>query len=272
MNHHAHRPIELFDQGAGLTVVVVPPLPGRWPWIESGVRALAGRCRTITYSLCGESGSSRPAPQFFDELTAQLDAVFKQADVRRAVICGVSLGGLIALRFAATWPERVAGLVLASTPGPGFALDVRQQQLVRHPAALLPLFAATLRGRLGPEVRASFPDRAERWRFAAAQLRRLMSAPPSPGRMASRVRLALGQNQSRDCARISCPTLVLTGDPELDRIVPVASSCEYLSVITGARLAQIPATGHLGVVTRPAAWAQLVADFAGESARGREVA
>jgi len=90
--------------------------------------------------------------------------------------------------------------------------------------------------------------------------------------MARRVELTLGVDRLRDCARVVSPTLVITGVPALDRIVPVASSREYGDAIAGALVIELPDTGHLGVVTRPDAWAAVVARFTNESTLGREVA
>jgi len=64
-----------------------------------------------------------------------------------------------------------------------------------------------------------------------------------------------------DCRRITAPTLVVTGEAELDQIVPVESTRDYLSAIRGARGAVFTGTGHLGLVTRPEAFAKLVGEF-----------
>ena len=49
-----------------------------------------------------------------------------------------------------------------------------------------------------------------------------------------------------DCAAITCPTLVTTGEPHLDAVVPVEATRRYLSLIPGAKYAMIERTGHLG--------------------------
>jgi pimeloyl-ACP methyl ester carboxylesterase len=54
---------------------------------------------------------------------------------------------------------------------------------------------------------------------------------------------------------------VLTGEPSLDRVVPVAATSEYLQLIRGARLERLPRTGHLGSVTRPELFCAMVKAF-----------
>ncbi|MGH7635266.1 MAG: alpha/beta fold hydrolase, partial [Gemmatimonadaceae bacterium] len=67
-----------------------------------------------------------------------------------------------------------------------------------------------------------------------------------------------------ESARISAPTLVVTGEPALDHVVPAAGSSEYGRLIRNARTVVRARTGHLGSVTRPDEFAALVAEFCGE--------
>jgi pimeloyl-ACP methyl ester carboxylesterase len=265
--------MRIFDQGSGPIIVVVPGVQGRREWMEPGLEALAAFGRVLSVSLCGEPGSgcALPAGSTFDVHVAQLDALLDRAGVEAGAVCGVSFGGWVALRYAARRRERVAALILASAPGPRFRPDRRQARYMRAPWLAMPLFAAGTRRRLAPEIRAALPDRRERWRFTRAQLARMARAPISPALVARRVRLALGEDFLADCTRVAAPTLVVTGEPELDRVIPVASTREYVEAIPGARAAVVPQTGHIGIVTRPAAWARVVGGFVREAAgAGRE--
>jgi pimeloyl-ACP methyl ester carboxylesterase len=245
-------------------VVLIPGLQGRWEWMAPAVDALARRCRTVTYSLAGEPGSDWPhdASTTLDTLTRQLEAVLDRARLERAVVCGVSFGGLIALRFAATRPHRTAGLGLVSTPGPGWKANARVLRHIRWPRALAPWFVATSPLRLAPEVLAAFPGIAAAASFSIRQTGRVAAAPLAPTRMAGRVRMLMAVECRTDCARIEAPTLVVTGEPALDRVVAVDDSRQYLSAIRGARYVLFERTGHIGVMTRPDRFAEIIGDFA----------
>jgi pimeloyl-ACP methyl ester carboxylesterase len=65
-----------------------------------------------------------------------------------------------------------------------------------------------------------------------------------------------------DCARVTAPTLVVTGERALDHVVPVDGSVGYVPLIRGARAVVLERTGHLGSITRPADFAAIVRDFA----------
>src|SRR5262245_57901407 len=108
----------MVDMGAGTPLVIVPGIQGRWEWMEPSVEALARHHRVITASLPGEPGvaMSFDADSDFDLFVRHLDAVLDASGVRDVIMCGVSFGGLIALRYAARRRNRVRGLILVSTP------------------------------------------------------------------------------------------------------------------------------------------------------------
>ncbi len=82
-----------------------------------------------------------------------------------------------------------------------------------------------------------------------------------PSLMAERARLARQLDFAPDCARITVPTLVVTGEEPLDRVVPVANTRRFCALIDGAKSGVLERTGHLGVMTQPAKFAEVVGDF-----------
>jgi pimeloyl-ACP methyl ester carboxylesterase len=64
-----------------------------------------------------------------------------------------------------------------------------------------------------------------------------------------------------DCARIKAPTLIVTGERALDRVVPVDGTSSYTALIQGARHVVIERTGHQGTITRPAEFTAVVCAF-----------
>lgn len=254
------RPLTIVDRGHGDPVVLVPGIQGRWEWMAPCVEALAANGRAVSCSLPGEPGSGFRLrfEAGFDVHLEWLDAVLDAAGLESAVLCGVSYGGWVSVHYAAARPHRVRGLVLASAPGPGFEPDDRQQYYVRAPRLLLPAFLVTTRQRMKPELMRALPDARERMRFVSAQLSLMARAPISPGLMARRIRVAMRADFEADARRVQAPTLVVTGEEGLDRVVPVPSTREYLDLVPGARGHVLERTGHLGCVTRPREFAELV--------------
>jgi 3-oxoadipate enol-lactonase len=257
-------PMSVFDRGSGPPVVVVPGLQGRWEWARPALQRLASTCRAISYSLSGDFGSGRRARRElgFDDYVNQLDAVFETTGVTRAVLCGVSFGGCVALHYAALHPERVSALILASAPGPGWQPNPQQAGWIARPWWSAPAFVLTSPLRVWPEVSAALPAMRKRLGFLARQGLRCLAAPMIPSLMVARVREAADMDFEADCRRIAMPTLVPTGEADLDRVVPVGSTRTYAALIPRAEHRTMPRTGHMGLLTQPSVFADVVSGFA----------
>jgi pimeloyl-ACP methyl ester carboxylesterase len=83
----------------------------------------------------------------------------------------------------------------------------------------------------------------------------------SPARVARRVHALESVQLERELAAVRVPTLVVTGDAALERVVPVRLTEEYTRMWPHAERVTIARTGHLGLITRPDAFAAEVASF-----------
>ena len=235
-------------------LVLIPGIQGRWEWMQPAIDELAKEWRVIPCSLPGE-------PATFDAFVDYLDGVLDAAAVNRAVLCGVSFGGLIALRYAARRPARVEALILVSTPGPRWKLQPSLLRYMKWPTLSSPLFFAGAVGRFWPELRATYPAAGDRLRFCAAALSRVVGAPAIPSRMSRRAQVAACEQFERDCSQVKVPTLIMTGERELDRVVNYDDTMDYVSLIEGARFQLLENTGHLGIVSAPKRFAAAVSRF-----------
>ena len=247
--------MDLIDRGSGPPLVLIPGLQGRWEYMRPTVEALSLSFRVLTFSLDGTDAAD------LDDYARLVADVLTQKGLERATICGISFGGLIAVRFASRYQSRCGALVLASTPKPALQLRRRHQVYLKAPWIFGLLFLAETPWRLRPEIRAAIPDARERRAFAMNAIRTLFSAPLSLSRMAARAQLVTNASFGPDGAGIIAPTLIVTGEPHLDYVVPVEGSSEYLRLIPNARSIVMPETGHLGSVTRPREFAAIVRAF-----------
>ena len=257
----------MIDLGHGEPVVLVPGIQGRWEWMQPTVRRMAEHYRVIAYSLADEptSGFAWAPALGFENYLRQLEDVLDRAGLRQATLVGVSYGGLIAMEFAARHPDRVTRLVMASALSTGWRPDRRARFYMRAPRLLSPVFAVTAPMRLSPEVRAAFPTLTERFRFAITHSWRVLRSPASPPRMARRVRWA-ETHRFADPARVQAPVLVVTGEPGLDRVVPVEVSRRTLDLVPSARHVVLARTGHIGIVTQPDRFCHVMDEFLAEGA------
>jgi pimeloyl-ACP methyl ester carboxylesterase len=252
----------IIDKGTGTPIVLIPGLQGRWEWMRPTVDALAKHHRVITFSLCDERTSPFPCDpeKAFENYIEQVDLALDRAQLDRAVIAGVSYGGLIATEFAARHPQRVAGLVLASALHKSWTPNARQEQFLRAPRLMSPLFVVTAPGRMQAEMRATFPHLGERLRFMTTYGACVALALASPAKMARRVTWA-HRHRFADVNAVKAPALVVTGEPELDMVVPVDISRRYLNDLAGSTHVILKRTGHNGLVTRPDDFANVLGRF-----------
>jgi pimeloyl-ACP methyl ester carboxylesterase len=231
------------------------------------VDALARRCRVITFSLADEptSGARLDEAKGFWSYVDQIDEAMALAGVRQAAVCGVSYGGLVAAAFAARHPDRVSSLILVSALPPRWRPDARARVYLKAPRLLAPLFfirslflyreiAAAHGGLLKGLLPAA--------RHGVTVLRHMLS----PSRMARRVRLLAAANLAGTVTRLDMPTLLITGEDGLDRVVPPHLTREYLTICPDAASVTLARTGHLGLITRPDDFAHIVATFVDASA------
>ena len=256
--------MKIIELGQGTPLVFIPGLQGRCEYTRVTVDALATCFRVITFSLADEPDAQAPfdAASGFANYSEHVRNVLDKVSVDRAIVCGVSFGGLVALRFTAHFPNRVLALVLASTPGPGWHLKERHDMYARWPLVFGPLFMVEAPLRARAELRAALPRAAERWAFSRYILRTLWSAPISLRRMARRARRIAGYDAQADAAHVVAPTLVVTGEPGLDHVVDVDGSSKYAQLIAGAKYVVLRRTGHQGTLTRPQLFADEVCGFA----------
>ncbi len=106
-------------EGTGPTTMLIHGLAGNttvWDTVRPGLSAMG---RTVTFDLWGRGLSDRPdAPVYgMDAYVDQVEGVRRALGIERAAFVGSSMGGLVALHYAARYPDHVSALVLLSPAG-----------------------------------------------------------------------------------------------------------------------------------------------------------
>ena len=203
---------------------------------------LAERYETIAFDNRGTGRSDAPAGEYtIAQMAADTAAVLDAAGHRTAHIVGASLGGMIAQRFALTYPERVRALVLlCTTPGSRSAArasDAVMAGLVsggEDPAAVYRKNAWFL---YGDETRATFPERIEEDIVHRAKI------PTPPTGYFGQLRAAMGHDTYDELTTLAVPTLVVHGDADL--LVPTENGKLIAGRVPNAELVLLPGAGHM---------------------------
>lgn len=75
------------------------------------IDALSGDFRTVAYDLRARTDQYAPAYDLYD-LADDVDSLTDALDIDSFVLCGMSMGGFMALRFAERYPDQLEGVVL----------------------------------------------------------------------------------------------------------------------------------------------------------------
>lgn len=244
------------------TLVLLHGFAGSLRWWSAATPILAKRFRVIRIDLPGHGGSEKHSGDYATvALARQVARALDRLGVKRCVVVGQSMGGLVAILLADIRPGLVARLVLVDAP-----LEHRFQHVTFLGKLLfLPVIGPVMRaittdGALRSAVRVLFasgfepPDEFVReskcmtWRSFKqsddGQDRFLLGSPTPAERVA-----ALG-----------IPIRVLWGSN--DSLWPIGAARGYRS-IPDVEVITIPGSGHTPMVEKPERTAELIAEFAG---------
>ena len=237
--------IHYTDNGRGQPLVLIHGLGGSIYNFRYNIPALSQHLRVVALDLKGFGYSERPAAGDYS-LTAQARLVGELMDrlgIPRAAVLGHSMGGAIALRLAATSPEKVDKLILVGSAPPSrmvprFAASPPLPSLLRLGTALV-LHQPRLREIV---LRQGYYDPAFLSPEMLAEFRRVARIRGSTNAIASLLSDA-ARDEPLDLSRVSQPVLLLWG--RHDRWTGLRLARWLADQIPDARLEVIERARHM---------------------------
>ena len=217
------------------------------------VESLADDFRIVRYDLRGHGLSeASPAPYSARDLSEDIIALMDLIEMGQAIVCGISVGGIIAQSLALDHPERVRALVLSDTGARIGSVESWEQriELVR---------AEGLNAWKEPTMERWFSLEHRRRHPAALRGYATMLLKTAPEGYIG-VCCALRDADFHDAAqRIKSPTLVLCGAEDI--ATPPQLGRELASLIPEAKFSLIEGAGHLPCVEKPVEMAERMMEF-----------
>ena len=226
-----------------------PPLVLLHGWaMHSGMwgpvrEQLARSHRVHAVDLPGHGHSAPVAPCTLDSIVAAIDAALA-GEARPFAVLGWSLGGLVAMRWALTRPERVHRLALVCTT-PRFVADpdwphaMAGEAIARFGDELHVAWKLTVQRFLALQVHNS-----EHGRATLAAMRDALWARGEPSRsaLAEMLEVLVTADLRAAAPSIEQPTLVVAGGR--DTLTPPAAGRWLANAIPGAQFQEIAGSAH----------------------------
>jgi pimeloyl-ACP methyl ester carboxylesterase len=237
---------------------------------------MAPHYRTIAVDLRGHGDSAHDPERRYDYQSHVRDLEFVTAElgIDRLVLIGHSLGGRVSTLFAASHPQRMAGLVLVDA-GPELdargisristdverSVDQSFASLAEGEMALAHAYPAARPAALARMARHGLRKREdgryERKTDPAFHAARGQLTPAAADAMEKKTARELWEA----LGRITCPALVVRGAAS-DVLDPDTAERMAEEVLRSARLAVVPRAGHSVMTDNPEGFCQAVSRFA----------
>jgi 3-oxoadipate enol-lactonase len=244
----------------GPPIVLIHGFPFSHEMWEPQIQLLIKGFRLITYDLRGHGQSGTGDGQymlefFVDDLLALLDHL----KVGSAILCGLSMGGYIALRATERNPERVRGLILADTQSKADGNEAK----LRRAASIKAVKANGVDAYAESFVKAVLaPDSLKKSGAKVEKIKRIMQSNSPLGICGALLALAGRTDTTDSLPHIKVPTLILVG--EHDSTTPPSASQEMHSKIAGSELHLIPNAAHMSNLENSEEFNKRIIEFLGK--------
>ncbi|MDO8462289.1 MAG: alpha/beta fold hydrolase [Deltaproteobacteria bacterium] len=254
-----NKNIHYVDHGPreAMSVVLVHAFPLNHTMWNPQISALSAKHRVVAYDIRGHGESDAGDGQYTIELFVDdLMALLDHLKIKKTILCGLSMGGYIALRALERYPERFSALILADTRSEADSDEAK----IKRSAALklikekgVSVFAeGFVKPAFAPETFNTNPQIIQ-------TVKEMILKNPPLGICGSLLGLASRTDTTASLKEIKIPTLILVG--EKDQITPPSASLSMKEKIQNAEMHLIPNAGHLSNLENPVEFNQRLISF-----------
>jgi pimeloyl-ACP methyl ester carboxylesterase len=245
------------DSAGGLTMLMIHGFPLSSSMWEMQLDDLSELVRIIAPDLRGHGFSEAEPPysiaQYADDCITLLDSL---GVTDKVVVCGLSMGGYVALDIVRRFPDRVAALVLTATRAAPDDDDGKANRdkaiasVAKHGTE--PLVKAMLPKLFSPTTLEMSPELGD-------ILEAMMESVPTEGVVGALEAMRDRVDSRPLLSEIDCPTLIIHGVD--DQIVPLAEAEAMAAAIPDTELVVLADAGHLPPIEQPEEFNRALARF-----------
>lgn len=248
------RAVRYLEAGSGTALVLLHAFPlNAEQWLPQFARVPPG-WRVVAPDLRGFGGTepaygSEDATITIDTYARDVVELMSHLDIPRAVVCGLSMGGYVALAVLRRAASRVSGLVLADTKATEDSADARlgrdRMSALLEREGMAGIATAMVPRLLAETTRREQPDLVD------AVVRLIESNSPVGIQAAIRA-MRDRPDATSLLAGLTCPTTIICG--EEDVVTPPGDAEALHHAVHGSRYIVVPRAGHLSNLENPMAF------------------
>lgn len=235
--------ISYFEYGStqGLPVIFIHGFPFSHRMWEPQIHELPKDIHAVTYDVRGHGLSGVGDGQFTLELFVDdLIALLDHLRIEKTVLCGLSMGGYIALRTVERHPDRIKGLVLCDTKS---GTDTNEEK-IRRTGSIKTVKSSGVSAFTDNFVKAVFWAKTfERNPGVIEFIKELIRTNSTLGICGTLLALASRTETTQGLSSINVPTCIIVG--EYDLRTPPSCAQEMHNTISGSELHILSNAGHM---------------------------
>jgi pimeloyl-ACP methyl ester carboxylesterase len=177
-------------------------------------------------------------------------------NIQRPVLCGLSMGGYLALAYAKLHPDALAGLILADTKSAADPDNVKQDREAFAQDALKRGAIASIERNL---LKMTSDQTQKNLPKVAGQIKAWMKAADPQGIANALRAMAKREDTTERLRSLRVPVLLIVG--EEDVVTPPSEMEKMKAVLTDAKLVKIAGAAHMSVNEKPDEFATAMRDY-----------
>ena len=212
--------------------------------------ALKDNYRVIAYDIRGHGNSDPGIDDFFIELFVNdLLRLMEKLRIEKSILCGLSLGGYIALNAVLKYPDRFDGLILNDTQCIADTPEIKENRCI----AIIRIMKNGVEQYADESIKNLFaPESFTKKKNVIAVVKEMMISTPEQSLCNTLHALAERKETCTRLQEINIPVLIMVGKE--DKITPLAAARLMHEKIQDSTLKVIAHAGHVANMENPAAF------------------
>jgi len=221
------------------------------------VEAVKENYRVIAYDIRGHGDSDPGIDDFFIELfVLDLLRLMEKLRIEKSILCGLSLGGYIALNAVLKHPDRFDGLILNDTQCIADTPEIKENRCI----AIISIKDKGVEQYAEESIKKLFaPESFTKKQNVIAGVKEMIISTPKQSLCNTLHALAERKETCTQLPEINIPVLIMVGKE--DKITPIAAAQQMHEKMLNSKLEIIQHAGHLSNLENPIAFNTHLVNF-----------